>query len=70
MCTCVYDNPDTMQRECWQDGRLVRGIDAVLLLEPRAIPDGRLFFGANIGPWNKGQMVGDAAAMTPEVKAL
>lgn len=66
MAVCTYDNPATMARECWKDGGLVCHYDCCLLLpfakEP--IPAENYFFGANIGPWKPGQMVGDAEAMT------
>jgi len=63
--TCVYDNPETMARECWQDGKLICQYQ-YRTLPPFArnpIPKEHLFFGANIGPWETGQMVGDAGAM-------
>ena len=67
--TCVYDNPVTMSRECWSDGNLVARYHFVLL-EPFAkqkIPEYRFFFGANIGPWNAGQIVGDKSARLKNV---
>jgi hypothetical protein len=72
---CTYDNPNTMARECWQDGKLLCRYSASLLEralnpgETQPIPGERLFFGANIGEWSPGQMVGDAAAMLPAGKA-
>lgn len=69
MAVCTYDNPNTMARECWQDGRLVCKYDATLLLrkllpaERQPVPSKHLFFGANIGDWKTGQLVGDASAM-------
>lgn len=66
---CTYDNPATMARECWQDGQLVCKYDASMLfrkLPPwgtQPVPPDRFFFGANIGDWNIGQLVGDASAM-------
>ena len=74
MAACTYDNPDTMARECWQDGRLVCKYDAALLLrklrlsETQPVPPEHFFFGANIGDWKAGQLVGDASAM-PNAKA-
>lgn len=62
---CTYDNPVTMARECWQEGRLICSY-AMQLLPPFArepIPREYFFFGANIGPWKLGQMVGDAKAI-------
>ena len=69
MTVCIYDNPDTMARECWQDGHLVCKHDATLLLrklrpwETQPVPPERLFFGANIGDWEPGRLVGDASAI-------
>lgn len=69
MAVCTYDNPDTMARECWKDGRLVCKYDATLMLrklqpwEMQPMPPEHLFFGANIGAWYPGQLVGDASAM-------
>jgi len=69
MTTCVYDNPDTMARECYRDGQLVCHYTAALLLrklspwENQPVPGKYFFFGANIGPWKAGQLVGDRAAM-------
>lgn len=69
MAVCTYDNPDTMARECWQDGRLVCKYDASLWLlkrpawQTQPVPPEHFFFGANIGDWKAGQLVGDASAM-------
>jgi len=68
---CTYDNPATMARECWQDGKLLCSYSAKLfLLRPlpgdHPIPSGFFFFGANIGPWETGQLWGDAAAIDDE----
>lgn len=68
MACCTYDNPETMARECWQDGRLLCKYDAALLLSRSPIPREYFFFGANIGPWKEGQLWGDPAAMNTEVK--
>jgi hypothetical protein len=65
----VFDNPDTMSRECWQDGKLLCSYSANLLLrrlskwETQPVPGEKLFFGANIGDWITGQLVGDPCAM-------
>jgi hypothetical protein len=66
MAVCTYDNPKTMQRECWADGRLLCAY-SFTVLEPLAkhlIPSTLYFFGANVGPWEKGQVVGDFAAVS------
>ena len=59
---CVYDNP-IMRRECWENGKLVYAIDALLLLQ-KGGPGFPIFFGANIGKWKTGQIVGDLKAMS------
>ena len=66
MTVCTYDNPATMARECWQDGKLLCHYAAELLppFAKEPIPGEHFFFGANIGPWKLGQMVGDADAMS------
>lgn len=64
MSVCIYDNPCTMRRECWQDGKLLVSYDfALFYMDPFPIPPERFFFGANIGPWHEGQLIGDAAAL-------
>lgn len=74
MAVCTYDNPDTMARECWQDGKLLCSYSAALLeAKPlrgnQPIPAHYFFHGANIGPWKTGQMWGDAEAMkTPNAE--
>ena len=74
MAVCTYDNPNTMRRECWRDGALVCFYCAQLLLrrllpgERQPIPAEHFFFGANVGDWNPGQVVGDAVAMPLEIR--
>lgn len=72
MPVCTYDNPSTMRRECWQDGRLIYSLAFEVLLAAdteilrKTIAGGYiLFFGANIGAWKAGQIVGDATAIHP-----
>lgn len=65
MSVCVYDNPATMCRECWQDGRLIYSY-SYHILPPFAkvsIPANYFFFGANVGAWEDGRLVGDVGAM-------
>lgn len=72
MAVCTFDNPATMCRECWQDQELVCSYDFILFALPDApgetqpIPGRYLFFGANIGPIIKGQIVGDQDAIHPD----
>lgn len=62
MSACTFDNPATMQRECWQNKELVCAYSAVFLSQVQRTyyP---IFFGANIGPWKTGQIVGDVEAI-------
>ncbi len=62
---CTYDNPWTFCRECWRDGELVCSYSCELLpgVAKDPIPARFFFFGANIGDWNPGQLIGDRAAL-------
>ncbi len=67
MSVCTFDNPASFARECWQDGQLVCHYAATLyFLKAWPIPAEHYFFGANIGPWKTGQLVGDPLAIAPE----
>ena len=70
MATCTYDNPATMARECWQDKTLVCHYIAQILPPyiRGIIPAEHFFFGANVGPWKLGQMVGDEQAIPPHIR--
>lgn len=65
MAICVYDNPATMMRECWQSGRLQAAYSFELYaMRPWPVPPEHYHLGANLlGDWKTGQMVGDAEAM-------
>lgn len=63
MAACVYDNPVTMRRECWQNGVLVYWVTLELLLSVGSQGHPDLFFGANVGPWTGGRVIGDKSAM-------
>lgn len=65
MSACTFDNPDTMRRECWQDGKLVAFYSATLMLSKGhwPPPSHKFFFGANVGPWTPGQIFGDRSAI-------
>jgi hypothetical protein len=68
MAVCTYDNPATMRRECWQNKRLICAY-SYRLLQPFAkepIPGHLFFFGANIGEWKTGQLIGDKSALENE----
>lgn len=65
MAVCTYDNPATMSRECWQDGKLLCAYSAFILppFTKQQIPPEHFFFGANVGPWETGRMVGNFEAI-------
>ena len=57
MKVCTYDNPATMQREYWQDGKLLRAYSfEVLPLLTKDPVTGE-------GPWYSGWLVGEPEAM-------
>jgi hypothetical protein len=61
---CTYDNPNTMMRECWCNGKLEVAYAAELyFLKEWPIPPHLYFMGANIGDWKTGQIVGDKRAI-------
>lgn len=62
---CTFDNPATMNREVWFNGKLEASYN-MLELEAQGYwpPPPKMFhMGANIGPWKTGQIVGDPDAM-------
>lgn len=64
--TCVFDNPATFSRECWQDGKLIAAYSAQILppfAKVATIPPRCFFFGANVGEWKNGQIIGDKDAL-------
>jgi len=61
--TCVFDNPASMARECWQDGKLLAFITSALMATKGFNGGKNIFFGLNVGPWKTGQLLGDADAM-------
>lgn len=63
MAICVYDNPVTMQRECWRNGNLRCAYSYEVIIGATEIPSKYFFFGANIGSWVTGQIVGDPKAL-------
>lgn len=63
---CVFDNPATMRRECWQDGILQASYDWMTFEATGKFPPSRLIhIGASIGRWKKGHFWGDKQAMKP-----
>lgn len=60
--TCVYDNPATMAREYYEDGKLLCAYTANLLLAKEMQQIGATdVLGA--GDWKPGQKIGDPAAL-------
>lgn len=61
--TCVYDNPATMAREAFSQGKLLYAMQAELLLSKgfRGFRD--MPFYMNVGPWSPGRVIGDRTAM-------
>jgi hypothetical protein len=49
---CTYDNPNTMMRECWYNGKLQAAYAMELYyLKEWPIPPHFYHMGANIGDW-------------------
>lgn len=63
MKTCIYDNPATMQRECWEDGKLLCSYSAEVLTLKWDKFTPVLFMGANVGDWQAGKTYGDVEAI-------
>lgn len=70
MAVCTYDNPATMCRECWQDGKLAASYSTSLIFQKGAWPPPafRFHMGANIGPWKEGQMIGNPDAIPEDCR--
>ena len=65
MAVCTIDNEATMARECWQDGLMICSYPARVICSNDWPPPAHCFFmGANIGPWQPGQIIGDIAAQS------
>lgn len=66
MSVCTYDNPNTIARECWENGKIICSYSMYLLASKTKI---KFFFGANTGPWKTGQIIGDSDAMLlPQIR--
>lgn len=62
--TCVYDNPATMCREAWQDGKLIAAISIDLLYKKGFNGHPSMFFGLNVGrEFIPGRIIGDKEAI-------
>lgn len=64
---CVYDNPVTMRRECWQDGTLVCSLSAEMIVDREHIPYTAVFMGLDLSwEWKGERYFGDKKAMGEE----
>ena len=54
---CVYDNPEIMHRECWENGELIYSYSYILFLHKVfPLPAEYFFFAANVGEWETGKL--------------
>lgn len=66
MTVCTYDNPETMLREAWQDGKLIAHISAKQMMTKNFNGHQGIFFGLNVGrDFVSGRVVGDVNALPP-----
>jgi len=56
MNSFVYDNPSTMHRELWQDGKVESSISADGLAQITPQGDHSLDFRLNVGRWKSGSV--------------
>lgn len=61
MAVCIYDNPETRQRECWMDGVLLHKFSSS---EVYSIPQ-HFYLGKGhlVEGWNSGNIIGRKEAM-------
>lgn len=59
----VYDNPASLRRESWENGKVIAFITATLLMEKGFNGHPRMFFAFNCGPWTPGKIWGDEKAI-------
>lgn len=64
MSVAVYDNPATMAREAWQDGKRLCHVTAAQLMTKDFRGHPRMFFGLNVGQWETGRVIGDRDAIS------
>ena len=62
MAWCEYDNPTTMCRESWEDGKLMTHIPMILFFVKRMNP-----IPNNVRPWKTGELIGDKTALSTEI---
>ena len=70
MAICCYDNPKTMAREFWRDGRLIFSTPHRMCAEPTAVGwqsliGSQLPADVHLGHWQAGQLAGDKSAIKP-----
>lgn len=70
MFVATFDNPATMCREAWQDGRLVAHISAALLDSRDFRGHPSMHMGLSGGPFKPGLLWGDMRALGSLSKAL
>lgn len=64
MKVAVFDNPATMARECWQDGKVIAHLTADVMDAKGFRGHESIFFGLDLGrPWETGKVVGNAEAI-------
>lgn len=63
---CIYDNPSTGRREVWVGGEIVISFANELIHSLQAGEMSRYSPISDIGPWKKGRIVGDPAAMSSD----
>lgn len=60
---CILDNPYTMRREAYRNGREIGSLSLTLMLT-RGFRGYRFMpFYFNVGPWRDGAVYGDATAL-------
>lgn len=71
MSVCVYDNPNTMRREAWQDGTCIAHITMEQMYVKGFDGSPTMFFGLNVGRNFVGDKIyGDKAALYDNVSTV
>lgn len=65
MTVCVYDKPDTMAREHWENGKLLYNIKLhpIVAVVDKFVPPEYYIFDEDIRDWNPGQIIGNPEAI-------
>jgi len=67
---CVYDNPITMRRECWQNKKLIYFISYEFFYL-KEFPRINVHVGINLlGDWKEGQYFGNKSAIGKALKSI